>query len=132
MRAAIRHVRRQFEALRPQRQILLRRSRTARNSTSRRWCATSPTAAPAAPASERVFCAARNAARDLAVAVLVDVSLSTDAWVEDRRVLDVEKEALLALARGLDACGDEHAIFTFTSRRRDLGRVHREGLRRAR
>ena len=51
--------------------------------------------------------------------MLVDVSLSTDSWVEDRRVLDVEKEALLALAGGLDACGDEHAIFTFTSRRRD-------------
>ena len=51
--------------------------------------------------------------------MLVDVSLSTDSWVEDRRVLDVEKEALLALAGGLEACGDEHAIFTFTSRRRD-------------
>jgi len=39
--------------------------------------------------------------------------------VEDRRVLDVEKEALLALAAGLDACGDEHAILAFTSRRRE-------------
>jgi nitric oxide reductase NorD protein len=31
----------------------------------------------------------------------------------------VEKEALVALVGGLDACGDEHAAFTFTSRRRD-------------
>ena len=65
--------------------------------------------------------------------VLVDVSLSTDSWVEDRRVLDVEKEALLALTHGLAACGDEHAIFTFTSRRRDAVRYpHGQGLRRAR
>jgi nitric oxide reductase NorD protein len=72
-----------------------------------------------APGSERLYSAARTNQRDLAVAVLVDVSLSTDAWAEDRRVLDVEKEALLALVGGLDACGDEHAVFTFTSRRRD-------------
>ena len=50
--------------------------------------------------------------------VLVDVSLSTDSYVDERRVLDVEKEALLALTHGLAACGDEHAIVTFTSHRR--------------
>ncbi|MBX6742776.1 MAG: VWA domain-containing protein, partial [Acetobacteraceae bacterium] len=47
-----------------------------------------------------------------------DVSLSTDSWAEDRRVLEVEKEALLSLSAGLEACGDEHAVFAFTSRRR--------------
>ena len=52
------------------------------------------------------------------LAVLVDVSLSTDSWLDGRRVLDVEKSALLALTHGLTACGDEHAVFTFTSRRR--------------
>src|SRR5690606_28916649 len=41
-----------------------------------------------------------------------------DSWLQDRRVLDVEKSALLALTHGLTACGDEHAIYTFTSRRR--------------
>lgn len=33
-------------------------------------------------------------------------------------MLDVEKGDLLALTHGLDVCGDEHAIFPFTSRRR--------------
>ena len=70
------------------------------------------------PGTERLFVDARSTARDLSVAVLMDVSLSTDAWLQDRRVLDVEKSALLALTHGLTACGDEHAIFTFTSRRR--------------
>ena len=61
---------------------------------------------------------ARPNSRDLSIAVLLDASLSTDAWLQERRVLDVEKSALLALTHGLSACGDEHAIFTFTSRRR--------------
>lgn len=33
-------------------------------------------------------------------------------------MIDVEKEALLALVHGLAACGDEFAVYTFTSRRR--------------
>ena len=116
-RRRIRRVRRQFEALRPQRQILhaqpdgeeLDLSALVRAVADRR---------AGAPGTDRVHRSARQQQRDLAVAVLVDASLSTDAWIDDRRVLDVEKEALLALAAGLDACGDEHAILTFTSRRR--------------
>ncbi|MEZ5933039.1 MAG: VWA domain-containing protein [Alphaproteobacteria bacterium] len=55
--------------------------------------------------------------------MLVDVSLSTDAWVDESRVLDVEKEALTALAHGLDACGDTFGIWSFTSTRRHHVRV---------
>lgn len=116
-RRRIRRVRRQFEALRPRREHLrgqidghefdldaLVRSRTEQ--------------AAGGPGSEKVHMDWRDQSRDLAVAILVDVSLSTDALVEDRRVLDVEKEALLVLAHGIRACGDDQAIFTFTSRRR--------------
>jgi nitric oxide reductase NorD protein len=117
-RRRIHTVRRQFEALRPRRQILhgqpdgedLDLAAVVRALADRR---------AGAPGSDRLYSAARSNQRDLAVAVLVDVSLSTDSWVEDRRVLDVEKEALLALAAGLEACGDDHAILTFTSRRRN-------------
>lgn len=114
----IRRVRRRVEARRPRREVLPARpdgeeldlSAAVRDPADRR---------AGAPGSERLYSAARTDRRDLAVAVRVDVSLSTDAWVEDRRVLDVEKEASLALAGGLGACGDEHAVFAFTSRRRD-------------
>ena len=34
-------------------------------------------------------------------------------------MLDVEQEALALLSRALTACGDEHAIYSFTSRRRE-------------
>jgi nitric oxide reductase NorD protein len=113
----IRQVRRQFEALRPRRQIIqaqpdgddLDLSMLVRDIADRR---------AGEAGTDRVFTDARSTARDLSLAVLMDVSLSTDAWIGDRRVLDVEKASLLALTHGLTACGDEHAIFTFTSRRR--------------
>jgi nitric oxide reductase NorD protein len=70
-----------------------------------------------------VYLTARQQARDLAVAILVDVSLSTDSWANNRRVIDVEKEALTALASGLATCGDAFAIYTFTSRRRHFIRI---------
>jgi nitric oxide reductase NorD protein len=54
----------------------------------------------------------------------VDVSLSTDSWTGGRRVLDVEKEALLVFAHALEACGDDHAILTFTSLRRQAVKVN--------
>ena len=113
----IRLVRRQFEAMRPRRQPMtgqpdgddLDLSALVRSVADRR---------AGGYGSERVYGAVRTVARDLSVCVLVDVSLSTDSYVEERRVLDVEKEALLALSHGLAACGDEHAILTFTSHRR--------------
>ena len=116
-RRRIRRVRRQFEALRPRREMLwaqmdgdeLDLDAVVRDHADR---------AAGGFGSDNLYTAWLNRARDLAVAVLVDVSLSTDAWIEDRRVLDVEKEALLVLAHGIDACGDDQAIFTFTSRRR--------------
>src|SRR3546814_20549004 len=65
----------------------------------------------------------RPHASDLAVTILVDVSLSTDAWIDNLRVLDVEKEALLVLSQGLSACGTDNSILTFTSRRRSWVRI---------
>ena len=116
-RRRIHRVRRQFEALRPKRQILIAQpegeeldlSAVVRSVADRR---------AGGPGSDCVYTTARTTERDLSVAVLIDVSLSTDSWIEDCRVLDVEKEALLALSVGLAACGDEYGIFTFTSRRR--------------
>jgi nitric oxide reductase NorD protein len=115
----VRLVRRQFEALRPGRQVVhaqpdgdeLDLSMLVRDIADRR---------AGEAGTDRVYSSARPAARDLSLAILMDVSLSTDSWLGDRRVLDVEKGALLAMTHGLTACGDEHAIYTFTSRRRSV------------
>ncbi len=121
-RRRLRQIRRQFEALRPKREILRRQldgTEPDMDALVRAHC----DFAASGNGSDQVYITARQQARDLAVAILVDVSLSTDSWIDNHRVLDVEKEALTALAAGLDACGDAFAIYTFTSRKRQYVRV---------
>jgi len=116
-RRRIRRVRQQFEALRPRREQLRAQMDGPDLDTDavvRSHC----DIAAGGAGSDRIYLSHREQSRDLAVAILIDVSLSTEAWVEDRRVIDVEKEALLALVHGLAACGDEFAVYTFTSQRR--------------
>ena len=51
----------------------------------------------------------------MAIALLVDVSGSTDSWVaEDLRIVDVEKEALLVVCDALDALGDPYIMLAFS------------------
>ncbi|NVO15054.1 MAG: VWA domain-containing protein [Rhodoplanes sp.] len=121
-RKHVNRVRRQFEALRPRHETLRAQqdgSDLDLDSLVRSRCDLRSGGA----GSDRVHIAVRPQGHDLAVTLLVDVSLSTDAWVDGRRVLDVEKEALLVLAHGLSACGDRHCILTFTSRRRSWVRI---------
>jgi len=121
-RSLIRRVRRQFEVLRPRHEILRAQIDGADLDLDAVVRARTDLAA-GGPGSDRVHLMSRPQAHDLAVTILVDVSLSTDAWFDNRRVLDVEKEALMVLAHGLAACGDSHSILTFTSRRRSWVRV---------
>ena len=121
-RRRIRHVRRQFEALRPRR-LLQRRELDGFDLDMDAAVRARSELAATGQSSEQIFEAHRCNDRDLVCAILTDVSLSTDAWVENRRVLDVEKEALMVLAHGLSGCGDTYAISTFTSRRRESVRI---------
>ncbi|MBC7907064.1 MAG: VWA domain-containing protein [Rhodospirillaceae bacterium] len=113
----IRDVKRQFEALRTKALILRAQVDGSELDTEAVVRARSDLAA-SGQCSDRVYMQRRPMERDLAVAVLVDSSLSTDSWIEDRRVLDVEKEALAVFSHGLAACGDPFAIYGFTSRKR--------------
>lgn len=117
-RRRIRRVRRQFEALRPRREWLRGQvdgNELDMDAVIRAQC----DFAAVGESSAGLYMSSRAQARDLAVSILIDVSLSTDAWVEkDRRVVDIEKEALLVLAHGLASCGDDYSISSFTSHRR--------------
>ena len=73
--------------------------------------------------SDRIHQTTRKQARDLAVALLVDASLSTEAWVGTQRVIDIAREAALLFCHALDAGGDAHAVYSFTSRGRNDVRV---------
>jgi nitric oxide reductase NorD protein len=125
-RQRIRRVRRQFEALRPRREIVRRQADGTELDLDAVVRARSDLVAGGA-VSDRIYQSTRAEARDLAVSILVDVSLSTDSWADDCRVLDVEKEALTALAFGLEACGDVFAVRAFTSRKR--GHVRVDGVK---
>ena len=70
-------------------------------------------------ARDALWCRTQPQARDLAVSILLDTSRSTESAVTGRAVIDIEREALTALAWGLEACGDTCAIHGFSSLRRD-------------
>src|SRR5690606_17220631 len=89
-RRQFRRIRRQFEALRPRREIL--RGQVDGAQLDLDALVRAQADLTKGIGSDRLYLAAREQARDLAVAVLVDVSLSTDSWVNERRVLDIEKE----------------------------------------
>jgi nitric oxide reductase NorD protein len=113
----IRAVRRQFEALRPARLVVPRQIDGEEIDLDAAVRARVELAARG-EGSDRLWLAARPAQRSLAVSILLDASRSTESACGDRSVMDVEKEALTALAWGLDACGDETAIRSFSSLRR--------------
>lgn len=120
--AVVRKVKRQFETLRPKREV--RRAQLDGDDLDLEAVIRSriDLLATGQP-NDNIYECARPAAHELATSILVDVSLSTDSWVDNRRVLDIEMQALDVLARGLDACGDRFSIETFTSRRRNWVRL---------
>jgi nitric oxide reductase NorD protein len=68
----------------------------------------------------RLYKALKNSHRDLACLLLADLSLSTDAWVNNSaRVIDVIRDSLFLFAECLNATGDRFAIHGFSSRSRN-------------
>lgn len=122
-RRRIRKVRRQFEALRPKR-VHLTRQLDGDDVDLEAAVEARVELAATGEHSDRVYISSRTQERDLAVSLLLDVSRSTESIVANRQVLDIAREAVVALAWGLDACGDEFAINAFSSLRRDRVFVH--------
>jgi nitric oxide reductase NorD protein len=64
---------------------------------------------------DRLYVDVRPERRELTVALLVDISASTDSWVSgQQRIVDVEKDALFIVCEALGALGDPYAIFGFS------------------
>lgn len=75
-----------------------------------------------APGQERVYTRRRPVLRDVVAAFLVDLSSSTNEVVDTKgkRIIEVEKEALVCISEALDALGDRFAIYGFSG----YGREH--------
>ena len=65
--------------------------------------------------SDALYQNRRTAERDLAITLLIDVSGSTDGWVSaERRIIDVEREALLLVCIALEGLGEPYAVQAFS------------------
>ncbi|SFP19842.1 nitric oxide reductase NorD protein [Cohaesibacter marisflavi] len=114
----IRAVRRQFEALRPRRKIQPRQIDGAELDLDAVICMQTDLMATGY-GSDRIWQDQRQSERDLSVAFLIDTSRSTEAAIGDTSVIDVAKDAMTALAYGIDAAGDHLGIWSFSSLKRD-------------
>lgn len=117
----IKTLRRRFQALRPQDLQRVRGlvdgdtldlDRVVQSRVERR-AGTTPT--------ERIYAKTQRDRRDVAVAFLLDMSSSTNevAGPSSRRIIEVEKEALVLIAEAVDALGDACAIWGFSGYGRD-------------
>lgn len=114
----IREVRRQFEALRPRRLLQPRQVEGAELDLDALLTAQTDLRATGR-GSDRIWQAARQVERDLSVAFLIDTSRSTEAAIGDTSVIEVAREAMAAMAEGIEAAGDRLGIWGFSSLRRD-------------
>lgn len=75
------------------------------------------------PPLERLYVRRQPRRRSFATTVLLDTSLSTDAWVDDRRVLDVVRDSVLVLGEVTHRLGDALQVLAFASHTRNRCRV---------
>jgi len=67
------------------------------------------------PMNLALYQSSRRTQRDMAILLLIDVSGSTDGWISShRRVIDVEREALLLVCIALAALGEPYAVQAFS------------------
>lgn len=113
-RALLGAIRQRFAALRPQR--TLRRRQTDGDDIDLEACVEGLTNLRAGwPMADDLYCSQQRTRRDLAILILIDVSGSTDGWISNsRRVIDVEREALLLVCIALGAMGEPFAVQAFS------------------
>ena len=120
LRPTAAQLRRRFEALRPER--LWNKRQPQGKELDLQACVRFQTERRrgAASADPRLWRDLEPSHRDLACLLLADVSLSTEAWVDDQhQVIEVVKDSLQLMGEALDAGGDRFAMYGFSSKRRD-------------
>src|SRR5690606_16663036 len=112
--AMLARIRRQFEMLRVKRSRL-RRQLDGDEIDLEAYIESHADARAGVRRAEALYETRRPADRSLAILLLIDVSGSTDGWIAaDRRVIDVEREALLLVGVALQEIGEPYAIEAFS------------------
>jgi nitric oxide reductase NorD protein len=113
----VRHLKQQFEALRPERVRLNRQLDGDEidlgsfiDAHSDRFAGLSPT--------EKLYSTMLEKERNIALACLIDLSGSTGAWIDDdprnEQVIEVTRRAIIFLCEALTVLDDKHAVYGFT------------------
>jgi len=125
LRARARLLRRQFEALKPERTWLGAQNDGSELDTDAIVRRESDRRLGTATAEAGLYRDCRHRERSLSCLVLADLSLSTDAHVDnDKRVIDVIRDGLHLFAEALAGTGDRFALCGFSSRHRSHVRFH--------
>lgn len=67
---------------------------------------------------DRLYASYIKTERDLSALFLVDLSMSTDGWAGETRIIDHEKESLLILCEALEKLRDRYAVYGFSGKTR--------------
>jgi nitric oxide reductase NorD protein len=117
----IAQVRRSFEALRPEGVRRLRGVPDGDEIDLERWVEAITERRAGGSPSDRLYTRHQPRERDVSVAFLIDMSSSTNELAngDGKRIIDVEKQALVLIAEAVDAIGDACAIWGFSGYGRD-------------
>jgi nitric oxide reductase NorD protein len=125
LKAQARKIRRQFEILRPQRHWLSRQSEGSEIDLENYINFLTDRKHGHVNSDTPVYRDLRNQSRDLSCMVLADLSLSTDAHINNTsRVVDVIRDSLYLLSEALSVTGDRFAVHGFSSRNRNHVRFY--------
>ena len=120
LRPAAHRIRRQFEALLPRRVWFRGQPDGSEIDLDAFLQHRSDRRQEAGSAEQGLYREFRGGERDLACLLLADLSLSTDAWVNNQcRVIEVIRDGLFLFAEALHATGDPFALYGFSSRNRN-------------
>jgi nitric oxide reductase NorD protein len=107
-------IRRRFELLRAQR-TRIRKQLDGEDIDLQAYIESQADFRAGLPLAQRLYQTERRSRRDMAVMLLIDVSGSTDGWIAtDKRIIDVEREALLLVCLALDGMADPYSVLAFS------------------
>jgi nitric oxide reductase NorD protein len=115
--ALIRHIKQQFEALRPER-LRLSAQLDGDDIDLGSYVEAYADRRAGLSASEKLYSRMLEKERNIALACLIDLSGSTGAWIDDdprnEQVIEVTRRAIVFLCEALSVLDDRHAVYGFT------------------
>ena len=107
-------IRQQFERLRAQR-VRLRKQLDGDDIDLEAYIDGCAEARAGLSMPQALYQSQRRSRRDMAIMLLIDVSGSTDSWLSrHRRIIDVEREALLLVCLALESLGEPYSVLAFS------------------